>query len=177
MSGQEILTQSVVLFISLFGMMIGLIFTVVPPLPGTVIIWAAAIFYGLALGWEELGWLTFSLLTVLMLLGIIADALGGQFGAKLGGASCLAIFLGSVIGFGLGIVTGLVGTPLVGCLVGVAGTLGGILLVERLRYGDWQAAITATQGYLAGTTAGILAKITTGCFMIGVFLIKVFWPA
>lgn len=176
MSGSELFTQAFVLFSTLFVMMIGLIFTVIPPLPGTVIIWASALAYGLVLGWDRLGWLTFSLLTVLMLVGIIADALAGQFGAKLiGKASCLAILVGTVVGFTFGIIVSLIGTPIVGCLAGVVGTLGGILLVERRRHQDWQTAVAATKGYLAGTTAGILAKVTSGILMFGIFLIRVYF--
>lgn len=171
----ELVGQSFVLFVTLFTMMVGLIFTVVPPLPGTLIMWAAALGYGLVLGWDKLGWLTFSLLTVLMVIGIVADALGGQFGAKLGGASCLAVTAGTIAGFAFGIIASFFGTPIVGCLVGVAATLGGILLIERLRYRDWDTAMKATKGFMAGTATGMAAKITTGCFILGVFLIRVYF--
>lgn len=177
MSEWEIFGQGFVLFVTLFVMMVGLIFTLLPPMPGTVVIWASAIFYGLALGWAKLGWVTFGLLTFLMVLGVIADMLGGQFGAKFGGASCLAVTVGTIIGFFLGILASLFGTPVVGCLVGVGGTLGGILLVERMRHRNWETAMNATKGYVAGTTVGIMAKVTAGVFMFAVFLIRVyFWP-
>jgi uncharacterized protein YqgC (DUF456 family) len=175
MTELELLRQNIVMWLALSVMIVGLIFTVIPPLPGIIIIWAAAIGYGLLLGWEQLGWLTFSFLTLLMILGLIADLAAGQVGAKMGGASCWAIGVGTMAGFGAGIIASLVGTPVVGCLAGVAGTLGGILLVERARYGDWRKAIGATQGYLAGTTAGIIAKLLAGGLMIGVFLLRVFW--
>lgn len=173
MSGAEFLSQGFVLFVTLFVMMVGLIFTIIPPLPGTVIIWAAAVMYGLLLGWEKLGWIAFGLLTFFMLVGIVADMLAGQFGAKMGGASCLAVAIGTVVGFTLGIIGSLIGTPLVGCLVGVFGTLAGIVLVERIRHSDWKTAVDATKGYMAGTTAGIMAKITSGIIMFGIFVVTV----
>ena len=173
----DLANQGFVLFITLFVMMVGLIFTVIPPIPGTVIIWAAAIFYGLVLSWDKLGWLTFGLLTFFMILGIIADALGGQFGAKLGGASCLSVIIGTIVGFVLGIIASFIGTPIVGCLAGVFGTLGVIVLFERLRHKNWRTAIDATKGYAAGTVTGIAARITAGCLMFGIFLLRVyFWP-
>jgi uncharacterized protein YqgC (DUF456 family) len=175
MTEAELLRQSIALFLALFVMMVGLIFTIVPLLPGILIIWLAAIGYGLLLGWEKLGWLTFSLLTFLMILGFIADLLAGHFGAKMGGASCLAVAVGTLTGLVAGLLVSLVGTPIAGCLAGVAGTVGGILMVERIRYKDWQTAINATKGYLAGSTAGIIAKVTAGCLMVGVFLIRVYW--
>ncbi len=175
MTPLESLSQVFVLFITLFTIMVGLIFTVIPPIPGTVIIWAAATVYGLVLGWEKLGWITFGLLTLFMIVGVVADILAGQFGAKMGGASCLAIAIGTVMGFVLGIAASFVGTPIFGCLAGIIGTMGGIVLVERTRHDNWKTALAATKGYVAGTTAGIMAKVTSGCLMFGIFLISVWF--
>ena len=169
----ELWNQSLILFITLFAMMLGVVLTLVPVIPGTIIIWGAAIFYGLMLGWEELGWVTFGLMTFFMLLGIIADVAGGQFGAKLGGASCLAILVGTILGFILGLIGSIVGTPVIGCLAGIFGTLGGILLVERLRYSDWRSAWLATKGFMAGTGLGIIARITSGIIMFAIFVTSV----
>lgn len=166
--------EALILFMTLFTMMVGLIFTVVPPLPGTLIIWGASIVYGLVLGWESLGWWVFGILTVLMIVGIVADFLGGQFGAKLGGASCLAIIVGSLLGFVVGILGSVIGTPILGCVTGTLGTLGGILLVERVRYRDWRIATSAVKGFAVGTTAGIGARLTAGVLMMGVFILHVF---
>lgn len=175
MSGSDLFSQGGVLFIALFVMMIGLIMTVVPPLPGTVIIWLAAAFYGLALGWDKLGWLTFSLLTLLMIVGIVVDVVAGHFGAKMGGASCLAITIGAILGFVLGIVASLIGTPILGCLAGLVGMVLGVLLIEWRRNANWQIALNATKGYIAGSAAGIMAKVTSGVLMFGVFLVRVYW--
>ncbi|MCB0212705.1 MAG: DUF456 domain-containing protein [Anaerolineae bacterium] len=175
MTGVEA-SQAIALFVTLFAMAIGLFFTVIPPIPGTLVIWGAALGYGLVLGWEHLGWLTFSIITLLMIAGIVADILGGQFGARMGGASCLAIVVGTVVGLLLGFIVSLVGTPILGCLAGMGGTLGGILLIERMRYKDWQRAGNAIKGYLAGNALGIMAKVTAGLLMIGAFLARVYWP-
>jgi uncharacterized protein YqgC (DUF456 family) len=177
MTPVDLVSQSTVLFMTLFVMMLGLVFTIVPPIPGTLIIWAGAIFYGWALGWEKLGWLTLSFLTLLMIVGIIADVLAGHFGAKVGGASCFSVAVGAVAGFGLGIAVTLTGIPFIGCIGGLVGTLGGILLAERWRRGEWQSALRATKGYLAGASLGIMAKVTSGLLMLGAFLTRVYlWP-
>lgn len=175
MTGLTAFSQALVLFLTLFTMMVGLLFTIVPPIPGILMIWGAAIGYGLVLGWDQLGWITFGILTFLMIVGFVADLLAGQFGARIGGASCLAIAVGTIGGLVLGIAASFVGTPIVGCLAGVGGTLGGIVLIERTRHEDWEHAITATKGYVAGTTAGVMVKVTAGGFMIGVFLISVWF--
>ncbi len=46
---------------------------VIPILPGLVIIWVAALAYGLAAGFGVLGWVMFAIITVLMLVGSILD--------------------------------------------------------------------------------------------------------
>lgn len=178
MTGSELFSQSVVLFITLFVMLLGLLANFLPIfIPGTLIIWGAAIGYGLALGWERLGWGTFSLITFFMLLGMIADAIAGHMGAKMGGASWVAIFVGALLGFVLGLFASLIGTPLFGCVVGLLGAVGGVLWVEWRRYKDWDKAFRATKGYLAGSAAGVMAKLTSGFLMLSVFLARVYlWP-
>ena len=175
MGDWELFSQGSMFFITLFAMLIGLIFTAIPPLPGTVIIWGAAVGYGLVLGWGELGWPVFGLLTFLMITGIVVDFVAGHFGAKLGGASCLAIIVGAVLGFMLAIGASLIGTPVLGCLAGLIGMIGGVLLIEWRRNHDWDAAVRATKGYVAGSAAGIMARITSGLFMVGIFLAQVYW--
>ncbi|MBN1995786.1 MAG: DUF456 domain-containing protein [Anaerolineae bacterium] len=167
--------QGVIIFITLFTMMVGLIFTAVPPIPGTVVIWAAAIFYGLVLGWENLGWLTFGVLTILMIVGLVVDVVAGHFGAKLGGASCLAIFVGAVLGLIVGIILSLIGTPVLGCFAGLIGMVAGVLWIEWKRRGDWERAVRATKGYIAGSVAGIMARVTSGVLMFSIFLVRAYW--
>jgi uncharacterized protein YqgC (DUF456 family) len=174
MYGLEQFGEGIVIFITLFVMMVGLIFTVVPPVPGTVVIWAAAVFYGLVLGWDQkLGWLTFGLLTFLMIVGLVVDFVAGHFGAKFGGASCLAIIVGTMLGLVLGILAGML-VPGVGCFAGLLGMIAGILLVEWRRNNDWSTAVKATKGYVTGATAGIMARVTSGVLMFGIFLVRAY---
>ena len=175
MSFAEILTQSTVLYITIVLMLIGLVFTLIPPIPGTLVIWVAALFYGWSLGWETLGWLTLALLTFLMIVGIAADVLAGHFGAKIGGASCLSVAVGGVLGLALGIAAGFSGIPPLSCIGGLVGSMGGILLMERWQRGNWPAAVQATKGYLAGTALGAMAKVTSGVFMIAIFFMGMSW--
>jgi len=177
MSGSELLSQGGMLFITLFVMMLGLIFTFIPILPGTLIMWGAVFAYGWVLGWDKLGWVAFSLITFFMILGIVADAVAGHFGAKMGGASWLAIIVGAILAFILGLVASFFGSPLFGCFAGLLGAVGGVLWVEWQRNKDWDTALKATKGYVAGSAAGIMAKVTSGLFMFGIFLARVYlWP-
>lgn len=178
MNGAEVFSQGLILFITLFVMLLGLIANFLPIfVPGTLVMWLAALGYGLLLGWDKLGWLAFSLITLFFILGIVADTIAGHLGAKMGGASWAAVLVGAVLGFVLGLTASIVGTPLLGCVVGLAATIGGVMWVEWRRHQDWNKAITATKGYLAGSAAGILARVISGFFMLGIFLARVYvWP-
>jgi hypothetical protein len=57
--------------VSFLFMGIGLL--VIPVLPGLVIIWATALGYGIASGFGTLGWIMFTIITLLMLAGSIVD--------------------------------------------------------------------------------------------------------
>ncbi|MDM8532790.1 DUF456 domain-containing protein [Anaerolineales bacterium HSG25] len=166
--------KPLILATTIVAMIIGIIFTVVPPLPGTVIIWAAAVGYGLFMGWDlYLGGPTFVILTILMLIGIAMDIIAGHVGAKVGGASWLSITLGMILGLILTML-GSSMTPIVGCLAGAVGMIVSVFAIEWWRNKDRDKAIQAIKGYCAGTTLGMMAKVTTACMMMIIFLVRVF---
>jgi uncharacterized protein YqgC (DUF456 family) len=49
------------------------------------------------------------------------------------------------------------------------------LWIEWLRNKDWETAMRATKGYIAGTIAGMMARATSGVLMLGIFLARVYW--
>ncbi|PJH74813.1 MAG: hypothetical protein CO064_09985, partial [Anaerolineae bacterium CG_4_9_14_0_8_um_filter_58_9] len=61
----EVLTLTFMLF-GLFGL-------VIPIMPGLVIIWVAALGYGIAAGFGALGWIMFAIITLLMIAGSFID--------------------------------------------------------------------------------------------------------
>ncbi len=149
--------------LTLLLMLIGLIGTVVPLLPGSVIILAAAVLHYLMLGAEHsAGWFTLIGLTVLMLLSQALDIVSGSIGAKWFGATrwgAIGGILGGVVGIFFGIIGIFVG-PIVGVLVGELLGGKGILPAGR-----------STWGTLLGTTAGMIGKFVIGVVMIVWFLV------
>ena len=109
---------------------VGLIGAVVPLLPGTTIILAAAIIHRLMLGPEKsVGWRTIAILAVLTLATYALDFLSGYFGAKYFGATKWGMF-GALIGAVVGIFFGFIGLfvgPVIGAIAGefIAGTVYG----------------------------------------------------
>jgi uncharacterized protein YqgC (DUF456 family) len=149
--------------ITLLLMILGLVGTVVPLLPGTTIILAAAILHRVMLGEaQSVGWWTIGVLTALTVVSYALDFMSGALGAKWFGATRWGAFggiLGAIVGLFFGIIGIFVG-PLIGVLLGEL--LGGKGLLP---------AGKSTWGTLLGTTAGIVARLIIAVLMIGWFLV------
>jgi uncharacterized protein YqgC (DUF456 family) len=148
--------------ITLLLMLVGLIGTILPLLPGPTIILAAAILHRAALGEEQsVGWWTLGALIALTLLSYALDLISGSLGAKWFGATRWGAF-GGLIGAVVGLFFGLIGV--------FVGPLIGVLLGELLGGKGLLPAGKSTWGTLLGTTAGIVGKLLIGLVMIGCFL-------
>jgi uncharacterized protein YqgC (DUF456 family) len=150
-------------FLTLLLMLIGLVGTVLPLIPGAVLILAAAVMHRLALGAEHsVGWATLVALTALMLVAQALDILSGSIGAKYFGATrwgAIGGILGAVVGLFFGL-PGLILGPLAGVLTGELLGGKGILPAGR-----------STFGSVVGATAGIAGKFAIGVIMILWFLL------
>jgi len=150
--------------IAIVLMAVGLLGTILPLVPGAIIILAAAIVHQLMLPGKSLGWWNIAGLVVLTLLSYALEFGSGYFGAKRFGATRWGTF-GAVIGTIVGLFFGFPGL-LIGPLLGaVAGELiAGKRLVSAGRAG-W--------GTVLGNLAGILAKLIIALAMISWFLLTV----
>lgn len=149
-------------------MAVGLIGTVVPFIPGTTIILAAAVGHRLIVGPEiGMSWWGIAGLVVLALVSYGAEFASSYFGAKYFGATKWGVagaVLGGIIGIFTGFVTLLI-LPIVGAIVGE------IIVGKRL-----VSAGKAGWGTLLGNLAGMVAKIALGLAMVGWFLVSVHSP-
>jgi uncharacterized protein len=149
--------------IALFA--VGLIGTVIPILPGTTIILAAAIIHRLMVSAEKsIGWKTIVVLVLLTLLSYVFDFLGGYFGAKYFGATKWGAFgavLGALIGLFFGIIGLFVG-PVLGAIAGEF--IAGKRMIDAGRAG-W--------GSLLGNVGATVGKLMSALVMISVFLVTV----
>ena len=154
--------MTVVLWILAVALIVvGLVGTVLPALPGAILVFA-----GIALAaWIDdfariSGW-TVAVLGVLTVIAWVVDYVAGVLGAKRAGASPLAI-AGAAIGTIAGIFTGLWGLvflPLVGAALG-----------EYLARRDaWRAGEVGVATWL-GLLAGTAAKVAIAFLMVGVFV-------
>jgi len=148
-------------------MLVGLVGTVVPLLPGTTIIFAAAVLHYFMLGEaKSVGWWTLAALLALTILSHVLDLVSGSIGAKKFGATkwgAIGGIVGAIVGLFFGIIGIFVG-PLVGVLAGEL--IGGKGLLP---------AGKSTWGTFLGTTAGMVAKLFIASLMIGWFLLVALW--
>ena len=151
--------------ISVVLMAVGLIGTVVPIIPGTTVILAAAVLHRIVLGKEEsLGVSALIGMLVLTLISYALEAGASYLGAKRFGASrwgVIGTVLGGLAGFFFGL-PGLFLGPVIGAFAGEL--ISGKRLVKAGR---------ASWGTILGTIAGIIAKVIIGLAMIAIFLTNV----
>src|SRR5438105_15481755 len=151
------------LTIALFA--VGLIGTVIPALPGTTIILAAAIIHRAMVGAEKsIGWKTMIILVLLTLVSYVFDFVGSYLGTKYFGATKWGAF-GAILGALIGLFFGIIGL-FAGLVIGaVAGEfIGGKRMIDAGRAG-W--------GSLLGNVGAMVAKLIIALAMIIIFLIAV----
>jgi uncharacterized protein YqgC (DUF456 family) len=141
---------------------VGLIGTVLPVIPGTTIILAAAVIHRIMLGAEKsVGWWSIAILALLTLLTYLLDFLSGYFGAKYFGATKWGMFgavLGAIVGLFFGIIGLFVG-PVIGAVAGEF--IAGKRMIDAGRAG-W--------GSLLGNLGGMIGKLVISLTMIIIFL-------
>jgi len=146
-------------------MALGLIGTVIPILPGTTIILAAAVIHRVVLGADRsLGWSALITLLVLTLVTYAIDAAASYLGAKRFGATKWGL-IGCAAGALAGLFFGLLGLflgPVIGAIVGEL--IGGKKIVN---------AGLAGWGTFLGSLGGLIAKLFIGLIMIVIFLMNV----
>jgi uncharacterized protein YqgC (DUF456 family) len=151
---------------TLIAMGVTLLFMIIIPiLPGQFLIWLEALIFGLLAGWEVLGWGTFGVLTVIMLLAALIDAIAGWWGARRGGASWPAIATGLVVGL-IGLVVFNAIGAIIGVLVGIAG-------YEYWQHKDGNRAWKAAVGYMTGLLVSLVVRVGAAILMIYLFAQRV----
>lgn len=147
-------------------MLIGVAGVVLPVLPGLMLVWLAALGYGLLVRWGIWGPWLFAAITLAGLAGTLADMWASGAGAKVvGGASLWSIAGGMLAGF-IGLI---LGGPL-GALIGL---LAGMFLLEFWRNRNAMRGLKAMAGTALGYGASIIIKLTAGILMVGLWVIWV----
>ncbi len=155
----------IVLTLTLLVMLVGLIGIVVPVLPGTVLIFLAALLYAVVEGFQTVGWPTLLVLGLLMIAATTADLWASIAGAKVGGASGWSVLAG--------LVGGLVGFVALSLPGAILGAVLGVLLTEIVRLGDWKKALKAGGGWAVGWVLSVVLQLSIGLAMVAIFVWQV----
>jgi uncharacterized protein len=143
---------------------LGVIGTVLPVLPGTVLIFAGILLAAWVGDFTVISTWAVGLAAVLTLISIVADYLAAVLGAKRYGASREAM-VGAAIGTVVGIFTGLWGLlfmPLLGAAIGE------FMVIQDLRRAG-QVGIGTWAGLLIGTAV----KIAIAFALVGIFVASI----
>lgn len=166
----DMLLQTISFGISVLFILIGLVGVILPVLPGTLLVWLSVFFFYLverALGYAAIDPVTFGVITVLALVAGTSEIWLPLLGARQSGSSKRALVAG--------LLGGLIGTfalpiPLVGTIVGYAA---GVLLGEYQKHGDWDKALRAGAGGLAGWGIATVLQLVTGFMILIIFIWQV----
>lgn len=148
--------------------LVGLIGTVVPVLPGTGLVFGGILLYALYFGVDTVGMTTLILFGVATTLSFVIDLLASLYGASRFGAS-----RPGVIGAAVGGTIGLVCLSFPGLLLGVF--LGAILGEYFLAKKGMTEAFRAGVGSLLGFLGGTILKLVLSLVMVGVFIARVWF--
>jgi len=142
--------------------LIGLAGTVLPLLPGTLLVWSGVLLGAWIDDFTRVGAGTMVVISVLAVLAWALDFVAGLMGARRVSASKQAL-AGAAIGTVVGLFMGLVGVlfmPLVGAAVG-----------EYWAQKDQTRAAKVALATWIGLLVGMVAKVVLSFVMVGVFLV------
>ena len=142
---------------------VGLVGSVMPALPGVVLILAGAVVHAVATGFDPIGPGRLAILALLMAVAYALDYAAGALGVKRFGGSGWAV-TGAVVGALVGLFFGLPGLLL--------GPLVGSLAAEYAYTRQLSTSARAAFGTVVGLLVGAVAKIGLALAMIALFL---FW--
>lgn len=147
--------------------LVGLLGTILPALPGLPLIFGGMLLAAWANGFEAISGWTVAVLGVLTLFSFLIDFASTAFGAKRVGASRKAV-IGAVIGMTAGLFFGPLGIfvgPFAGALVGE------LLHLRKLDGAGLGQATKVGIGTWFGVLLGVVLKLTLAFAMIGLFVL------
>jgi hypothetical protein len=152
---------NVTLFLAALLVLVGLVGTVVPALPGVLLVFGGLFLAAWSEGFTRVGVAGLTIIGILAALAFAADFVASLLGAKRVGASPRALFgatVGGIVGIFFGI-PGLLLGPFLGAVLGELWARGGFAKAGRVGVGTW-----------IGLVAAAVAKVVIAFAMIATFL-------
>ncbi|MCM5678995.1 DUF456 domain-containing protein [Schlegelella sp. S2-27] len=152
--------------LALMLMGLGVLGTVLPALPGTVLVLAGIVIAAWIDGFVRVSGWTVGAIAVLAVIAWAADYVAALLGARKAGASPLAL-AGAAIGTLLGVFTGFIGL----LFMPLAGAMAGEYWARRDARRATQVGLATWIGLLVAT----VVKVVLAFVMIGVFFVAWLW--
>lgn len=149
--------------VTLTAMLAGLVSLVTTIIPGLTIIWAAALVYALVTGFNWVSGTIFGVITLLMLVGNLADNLVMGANARVFGASWIAI--------GAAIIGAIVGSFVWPPFGGLVFAFLALFIVEIIRLRSMKKAWGSLRGMMEGCGWAVVIRMLIGVIMILLWII------
>lgn len=153
--------ETTIHILTFLTMLFGLFGLIIPVFPGNVVMWLAALVYGLVFGFGRLGGIMFAIITVLMLIAAAADNVLMGAKAREKGADW-----GSII---LALVAGIVGTLLLPPIGGLIAAPLVLYLAELQRRRDAEEAKKVVIALLTGWGMAFAVRFGLGVVMFALW--------
>jgi uncharacterized protein len=138
--------------------------SIIPNVPGPLLIWLVGSIYAISDGFDRITLLALLIMSIFTLIGSTSDIWLLYFGVQNRGGSCWGI-LGSIVGGILG--TFFIPIPLFGSLIGA---LIGALAVELMRSRELYAAMRAGRGVVESYIYGVIVEFCMSLCIIVTFV-------
>lgn len=164
-----LMSEDAFLPLSLMVMIIALMVSIIPFVPGPIMMWGLALIFAFLNDFERITIPALVLITLLMLAGSTSEIWLRWLGMKTQGTSCWAA-LGSMVG-------GIIGTgifPVVGTAIGV---VVGALVVEFMRLGEMQEAWRAGRAAFKVFLLNLVVEFTMSTGILVVFTASIVMTA
>lgn len=159
-------SDTVLMIIALVLMVIGVFLSLIPLIPGPLIVWGIGTLFAFLNDFERVTYLSVGLMTLLMVIGSTAEFWMPAFGLKAQGGSCLTS-LGSLGGGIIG--TFVIPIPILGSVIGA---VVGALLVEMMRVGELKGALTAGRRAFELYLLSMVVEVTASGAILVVFVVS-----
>jgi len=153
--------ETTIIVLTVLTMLVGLFGLIIPIFPGNVVMWLAALVYGLVLGFGRLGAIIFTIITLLMLVAVVADNVLMGAKAREKGADW-----GSII---LALIAGVVGTMIFPPIGGLIAAPLALYLAELQRRRNAEEAMNVVKALLTGWGLAFIVRFGIGVVMFGLW--------
>jgi uncharacterized protein len=153
--------ETTIHILTFLTMLVGLFGLIIPIFPGNVVMWLAALVYGLVFGFGRLGGIIFAIITLLMFAAVLADNILMGAKAREKGAGWSSIIMA--------LIAGIIGTIVLPPIGGIIAAPLVLYLMEMQRLKDSEEAIMVVKALLIGWGMAFVVRFGIGVVMFALW--------